>query len=136
MIIGHSGNNHISTLQLLRHIYTIKRDNRTVFRFMNSFSGTFDALPKSEGSSPKFLQGFSIFDLLARTMSVKVLNLGFLNRRERFSKIEHVQYLSQKVAQAIDEELMGAVGGFSVDQLMELGKSRIYTEHRQMKLIP
>ncbi|KAI8146656.1 YjeF-related protein [Fennellomyces sp. T-0311] len=28
--------------------------------------------------------------------------------------------LSQKVAQAIDEELMSAAGGFSVDQLMEL----------------
>ncbi|KAI8366728.1 YjeF N-terminal domain-like protein [Radiomyces spectabilis] len=30
------------------------------------------------------------------------------------------KYLSQKVAQAIDEELMSAAGGFSVDQLMEL----------------
>lgn len=41
----------------------------------------------------------------------------------QISKVKLVQYLSQKVAQAIDEELMGAVGGFSVDQLMELGKS-------------
>ncbi|KAI9029670.1 YjeF N-terminal domain-like protein [Phycomyces nitens] len=31
-----------------------------------------------------------------------------------------LKYLSQKVAQVIDEELMGASGGFSVDQLMEL----------------
>ncbi|KAL0076174.1 YjeF N-terminal domain-like protein [Phycomyces blakesleeanus] len=30
------------------------------------------------------------------------------------------KFLSQKVAQLIDEELMGASGGFSVDQLMEL----------------
>ncbi|KAI9484400.1 YjeF N-terminal domain-containing protein [Zychaea mexicana] len=31
-----------------------------------------------------------------------------------------LKLLSQKVAQAIDEELMSAAGGFSVDQLMEL----------------
>ncbi|EIE78944.1 hypothetical protein RO3G_03649 [Rhizopus delemar RA 99-880] len=29
--------------------------------------------------------------------------------------------VSQKVAQAIDAELMSSSGGFSVDQLMELG---------------
>ncbi|ORX45886.1 NAD(P)H-hydrate epimerase [Hesseltinella vesiculosa] len=31
-----------------------------------------------------------------------------------------LRFLSQKVAQAIDEELMSAQGGFSIDQLMEL----------------
>jgi NAD(P)H-hydrate epimerase len=32
------------------------------------------------------------------------------------------QFITQKVAQAIDEDLMSAAGGFSVDQLMELGR--------------
>ncbi|CAM0140260.1 unnamed protein product [Umbelopsis sp. WA50703] len=31
-----------------------------------------------------------------------------------------LKYITQKVAQAIDEDLMSAAGGFSVDQLMEL----------------
>lgn len=48
-----------------------------------------------------------------------------------------LQCVSQKVAQAIDAELMSASGGFSVDQLMELGKIRhslrIYT-HNNRKL--
>jgi hypothetical protein len=33
-----------------------------------------------------------------------------------------MQFITQKVAQAIDVELMSAAGGFSVDQLMELGR--------------
>lgn len=34
-----------------------------------------------------------------------------------------LQCVSQKVAQAIDVELMSSSGGFSIDQLMELGNN-------------
>ncbi|RUS23343.1 YjeF N-terminal domain-containing protein [Endogone sp. FLAS-F59071] len=34
-----------------------------------------------------------------------------------------LRYLSQKITQAIDDELMSPAGGFSIDQLMELGES-------------
>jgi hypothetical protein len=41
-------------------------------------------------------------------------------------KARHYQCVSQKVAQAIDAELMSSSGGFSIDQLMELGKKKYY----------
>ena len=45
----------------------------------------------------------------------------FLSLPESLLTPDMSQFITQKVAQAIDEDLMSAAGGFSVDQLMELG---------------
>ncbi|KAF5377840.1 hypothetical protein D9615_006680 [Tricholomella constricta] len=53
-----------------------------------------------------------------------------------------IRYLSAKLAQQIDEELMGAVGAFSLDQLMELAGlacaealAKVYTKEKYPRVL-